>query len=554
MKRYIKNVLPVVAAAFVFSFTSCVNDLDNAEHPKDENLSIQNNMIGEFNKCYANLALPGNGGANGDSDLDGYDGGTAGFIRQMWNVNELPTDEAICGWGDPGIQDFVFNTYGPAHPMAAMFYFRLMTGITYCNDYLANFATRDSKGANLITVSDAEMRQMAAEVRFVRALHYFYMMDTFGNIPFPETIGQKPRQASRKEVYDFIESELLAIEPDLGPAVARTSSQAGYGRANKAADWLLLARLYLNAEVYTGTPQWAKAAEYAKRVMDSGYKLNTTPSADGKWTAYQKLFMGDNGESSASQEIIFPILFDGITTTSYGGSFYVIASTFDGKMHADPADANATNGTTGAWAGNRARPDLVRKFFPTGDVPEVESYVMRQKANDDRAIFWGKDRKLDNETQSTFTDGFGVAKFLNFHSDGTPTHDAQFPDTDYPLMRAAEAYLMYAEAQARLNGGTTNAEGTAAINALRSRAHADIKAVYNLSDICDEWSREFYFEGLRRTTLIRFNRFGGDNNYNWTWKGGDKEGRNFAATRNIYAIPEQDRTANGENLKQNPGY
>ncbi|GAB6982755.1 RagB/SusD family nutrient uptake outer membrane protein [Prevotella dentasini] len=540
MKRYIKNIVPVAAAALMMGLSSCVGDLDNAENPKDPNISTENNIIGEYNKCYANLALPGNSGANGDSDLDGYDGGTAGFVRQLWNVNELPTDEAICGWGDAGIQEFVFNSYGSSHPMTAMFYFRLTNGITYCNDYLVKAADYD--------------KTMTAEVRFVRALHYFYLMDTFGNIPFSETTLIKPKQISRKEAYDYIEKELLDIEPDLGAAKARVSSEAGYGRANKAAAWMLLARLYLNAEVYTGTPQWEKAAKYAKMVMDSDYKLNTTGSANGKWSAYQMLFMGDNGESSAAKEIVFPILADGITTTSYGGSFFVIASTFDNKMHADESNPNASNGTTGMWAGNRARPDLLKKFFPNGDAPQVESYNMVKKAKDDRAIFWGKDRNLDNVTQSTFTDGYAVAKFLNFHSDGSATHDAQFPDMDYPLMRVAEAYLMYAEAEARLNGNVATGEAAAAINALRARAHnANLKGVYNLSDICDEWSREFYFEGLRRTTLVRFGRFGGSNDYNWTWKGGDKEGRNFEATRNIYAIPLQEFSAN-ENLVQNPGY
>lgn len=149
--------------ALAMSLSSCVGDLDNAENPKDPNISTEYKAVGEYNKCYANLALPGNGGANGDSDLDGYDGGTAGFIRQMWNANELSTDEAICNWGDPGVAEFVYNTFGASHPMTAMYYYRLTTGITYCNDYLLNAADYD--------------KTMTAEIRFVRALHYFYLMD-----------------------------------------------------------------------------------------------------------------------------------------------------------------------------------------------------------------------------------------------------------------------------------------------------------------------------------------------------------------------------------------
>ena len=123
-------------------------------------------------------------------------------------------------------------------------------------------------------------------------------------------------------------------------------------------------------------------------------------------------------------------------------------------------------------------------------------------------------------------------------------------------MRLAEAYLILAEADARLNGNKTSSVGTKAINDIRSRANASTRAEtdsYSLNDICDEWAREFYFEGLRRTTLIRFGRFGGSNNYNWSWKGNDLAGKNFDSHLNIFPIPVSELNANS-NLKQNPGY
>ena len=109
MKYIIKNIIPAAAFALALGVTSCTKDLD--VEPIDPNLSTELNLDGLYLKCYANLALPGNGGANGDSDIDGYDGGTAGFIRQLFNSNELPTDESICCWGDPGISGFNFNQY-----------------------------------------------------------------------------------------------------------------------------------------------------------------------------------------------------------------------------------------------------------------------------------------------------------------------------------------------------------------------------------------------------------------------------------------------------------
>ena len=529
MKTYIKNIIPVAALLVAVGFSSCTKDLDVT--PIDPNLNTDIQPEALFNKCYANIAVAGNGGANGDCDVDGIDGGTSGYVRQMWNAQELTIDEAICGWGDEGIANFCYNTYDASHPMLRGYYYRLYTGISFCNQYLQEFSDYNAA--------------MTAEVRFVRALNYFNLMDGWGNVPFVTAISsEKPVQYSRQEVFNFVESELLDIEGSLNAAQAKKTSESGYGRVDKAAAWLLLARLYLNAEVYTGTAQWQKAADYAKKVMDSSYKLNTK-GVNG-WSAYQMLFMGDNGETDAAYEAVFPILQDGVRTTSWGTTLFLLASTHD-------ADMSDSNGTTEAWGGNRARPQLIEKFFPNHDAPEASPADVAAAAGDDRAIFDTNGRTLDNEDVSTFKSGYAVAKFTNFTSTGASTKSGQFPDGDFFLMRVAEAYLTYAEAQARLNGGATNAEAAAAINALRTRANAETKANYSLNEICDEWCREFYFEGRRRMDLVRFGKFGGSSDYVWQWKGGAFNGRNFDASKNIFAIPTTDLTAN-PNLTQNPGY
>ena len=529
MKTYIKNIIPAAALLMAVGFTSCTKDLDVT--PIDPNLNTEIQPEALFNKCYANIAVAGNGGANGDCDVDGIDGGTSGYVRQMWNAQELTSDEAICGWGDEGIANFCYNTYDASHPMLRGYYYRLYTGISFCNQYLQEFG-----GYNAA---------MTAEIRFIRALNYFFLMDGWGNVPFVTAISSdKPVQYSRQQVFEFVESELLEIEPQLNTATAKKSSDAGYGRVDKAACWLLLARLYLNAEVYTGSAQWQKAADYAKKVMDSSYKLNTTGA--GKWSAYQMLFMGDNGETSAAYEAVFPILQDGVRTTSWGTSLFLIASTHD-------TDMDDTCGTTEYWGGNRARPNLVQKFFPNNDAPEASPADVAKAAGDDRAILDTRGRTLNNSDVSTFKSGFAVAKFTNITSSGSATSSGQFPDTDFFMMRVAEAYLTFAEAQARLNGGATNAEAADAINALRTRANAATQTTYSLDEICDEWCREFYFEGRRRMDLVRFGKFGGSNDYVWQWKGGSYNGRNFEETKNLFAIPTTDLTAN-PNLTQNPGY
>ena len=549
-----------MAAVACLGFTSCTGDLD--VKPIDPNMTTEVTPSGLFNKCYANLAMAGNGRGDDQPDIDGLDGGTSGFIRQYWNSNELTTDEAICHWSDDGIQQFCYNTYDSNHPMLNGYYARLTTGISYCNQYINTFADQDAT--------------MTAEIRLVRALEYYMLMDAFGNIPFSTTLSE-PIRMTRQEAYNWIEKELLELEPNLSDAKPKTDADLNnYCRLDKAACWMLLSRLYLNAEVYTGTAQWAKAAEYAKKVMDSSYKLNTKGS--GKWSAYQMLFMGDNGSSGASQEAILPLLQDGITTTSWGTTLFLMASTWKADMDLSLYTVNGTQtwlpsgtkdnvpndgvdtvlvrsyayGTSEYWAGNRARSQLVAKFFPNNDAPQANIQEMVQAAGDDRALFFGVERELKVTTPTEYTSGYAVGKFRNTYSNGGAPHNSQFIDTDYFLMRSAEAYLIAAEADARLSGGTTSATGTGYINALRKRANTNTLSAYSLSQILDERSRELYYEGFRRTDLVRYGLFN-SSSYLWDWKAGSQNGAGFDAHLNLFAIPDEDVNAN-PNLKQNPGY
>jgi len=546
MKRFIKHILPAGALLLALGMNSCTKDLD--VDPISPKISTEYSAEGLFNKCYANFAMAGlgdGGSGDGDCDVAGYsDAGMTNLIRLLWNVNELTTDEAICTWGDAGIPELNFDTFDAEAAMVKALFARLTLGITSCNQYLIVASDHDAK--------------MTAEVRYLRALQYYLLMDLFGNVPFATAI-EKPVQYKRAEIFNWIESELLEIEPQLNDAQAkkndpsRLPSQTGYGRVDKAAVWILLARMYLNAEVYTGTARWDKAAEYAQKVMNSSYKLNETSTA--KWSAYQMLFMADNGETDAALEGIFPIYQDGKTSTSYGNMTFLVGSTFTGDMCVNPdVDPTGTNGTTQNWAGNRARIDLYKKFFPDGKARELASYDMTKAAKDDRAIFWGIDRTLDIETYSKFKEGYSVAKFIGYKSDGSANADATFSDGDWFFFRVAEAYLTYAEALTRQAGSNTlTAEALAAVNKIRKRANATEKESMTLDELCDEWSREFYFEGRRRVDLIRFGKFGGNNNYNWQWKNGVMAGANFPAYKNLFAIPSAEINSN-TNLEQNDGY
>ena len=443
MKRFIKYLAPAVVLVLGLGFQSCVNDLH--VKPIDPSQKTDIDAYQLFNKCYSAFGTSGNNGGDDNVDIDDIDGGTSSLFRQMWNSNELPTDEAICGWGDPGIPQFCYNTYDASHPMLKGYYYRLCASIAYCNLYLKDFLTDDAT--------------MSAEVRFLRALEYYLLSDAFNNVPFSTVISaDKPDQKSRAEVMAFVESELKAIvgeNPEdnttvLNDPAPKKNGEAGYGRVDKAAAWMLLSRLYLNWEVYTGTARWQEAKDYAQKVIGSAYKLHTQGSVKEvngetwEFTAYQTLFMGDNDHNGSSEEALFPILQDGMRTTAWGVAQYLIASTADADLHGLRYDPNQVNGLTSqAWGGNRARPELVKRFINSNDIPELACYDMPMLANDDRALLDSKGRSLDINEVGIFTNGFAVGKFNNFTTDGTPTSDASgtFTDMDVYFLRVSRCEI-----------------------------------------------------------------------------------------------------------------
>lgn len=569
MNKILKYIVPAAALLLSAGMTSCLNDLHVS--PIDPTMQTTVDAENLFNKCYANFGLAGNGGPDGDSDVDGIDGGTSGLYRQYWNSNELTTDEAFCGWTDEGVGTFCYNQYDASHPMLRGYYYRLCVGIAFCNQYLKDFPEHDAT--------------MTAEVRFLRAFEYYLLMDAYKNVPFATSISsEKPQQASAEEVQKFIEDECLAIIGEkaddnayiLADAQPHKKGDGRWGRVDKAAAWMLLSRLYLNSEAHTGVAQWDKAKDYAEKVINSSYQLSKVPSSHEvtlkdptngtestetwEFSPYQMLFMGDNAKTSAAEEAIFPILSDGLRTGSWGVALFLIGSTHDGNMHdlrydeffSDPSK-RSVNGVSGqAWGGNRARPELIKLFFNNvDDCPtETQSYDMPSAAEDDRALFNTVGRSLNITDPSVFTNGYAVAKFNNFTTDGSSTADATHPDMCVMMMRKAEAYLNAAEAYMHLGN-----EGKARelVNELRSRANAAPLNFVTMDDILAEWGREFYFEGMRRPQLVRFGKFGGNTGYNWQWKGGEYDGRNFDAFRNVFAIPTSDLIAN-KNLNQNDGY
>lgn len=545
--RFFKYIAPMAFGAVLMAggMTSCSDELDQSVIDEQTNTTLD--KAGLLTKIYSSLTLTGQTGGSGNADMQQFDEGNSSFYRRIFEANELCSDECIWTWqGDAGIPELTNLSWNSSHGYNELTYYRIMYNITLCNFYLD-----ETEGDN-----DAQTLQYRAEVRFMRALFYYYFMDLYGRAPFKEHFNDElPTELLRTDLFNYIVGELKAIngeDPESKEVLLdNANSDENYGRADKVAANLLLARIYLNAQVYTGTAHWAEAADYAQKVISSGYSLCL--NAKNGYSAYQQLFMGDNGENpEARKEIIFPIRCDGATSRSYGGSNYTIASTL--------GNGTPTHGLAKSqWTCNRARIALVEKFFPdttkviyTNDVDKLT-----QEAGDDRAIFFsgqnegGKDRRwVSTEEKTTFSSGLGIMKWTNEYCNGGTPSDVAFADADVPFFRVAEAYLTLAEANYR-NGGD-NKTTLDAINALRDRAHATRFESISERDLIDEWCREFYFEGRRRSDLVRFGLFT-SGTYLWDWKGGSFAGNGVSSIYNLYPVPANELNANA-NMHQNTGY
>lgn len=517
---------------------SCEDQLDL--QPEDNRLSAEASFEDPaaykqfLAKLYAGLAISGQDGPAGNPDLIGLDEGFSQYLRLYWKLQELTTDEAVIGWNDGTIKDLHNQNWTSGNEFIRTMYSRIMYQVAQSNEFLRQTTPDklDSRGVDggLRT----EIEKFRAEARFLRALSYYHALDLFGNPPFvteEDPIGAfLPEQIQREELFTYIEEELLDIESTIVSA-----NQNEYGRADQAAVWMLLAKLYQNAEVYTGTNRSTDVIEYTSRITNAGYSLVDN---------YQKLFLADNNTNGAQNEIIFPITFDGIETQAYGGMTFIIHAAVGGDM--DPVNF----GINGGWAGLRTTSALVNKFLDDNDNPVEE-------VTDERAMFFTEGQSKEINDISSFTDGYAVAKFKNVDTQGNPGSDptGDFPDTDFPMFRLADVYLMYAEAHLR-GGGGSEAQAVEYINALRERAYGNPNNNISASDldldfIIDERARELYWEAHRRTDLIRFNLF--TENGVWPFKGGVPQGTTTQSFRNLFPIPASDLGVN-TNLTQNPGY
>lgn len=529
MNKIFKNLsIAVLLLMGLFLPYSCTDDLNvEIENPADFTSEEFFKMPGAYKsflaKVYAGYAVSGQAGPAGNSDIDGIDEGFGQYLRGYWQLQEVTTDEAVIGWADGNLPSLNTHTWASNNEFIYAMFARIMYQVSLCNEFLRQTTTDKLNARGVPASLQAEIQIYRAEVRTLRAMSYMHAIDMFGSVPFVtenDPVGFfYPQQQSRTFLFNFIESELQAVDADLVP-----SQTNEYGRLDKVAAKMLLAKLYLNAEVYTGTARWSDALTAVNAVIGSSYSLVTGINA------YQKLFCADNDVNGAQNEIIYPIRYDGINTQTFGGTTYIIFASTGGAM------SPASRGINGGWWGLRTRKQLVDIL-----------------SGDARGLFFTTGQNINVNNIATFTDGYGVLKFTNKKADGSNPPADNFAFTDFPMLRLGDAYLMYAELAARGVPGASTATALGYINALRARAGvANYTGPLTTDFVLDERARELYWEGHRRTDLIRFNKYTGGA-YLWQWKGNVFPGQSIDEKYKLFPIPQRAIAAN-PTLVQNPGY
>ncbi len=529
-----KNIIFAAIAALVM--TSCIGDLDqapmsNTTIPGGSVYSNPTYRMGALAKIYGAFTFVGQSGP-GSADIAVDDAGASEFLRALWSIQTLSTDEGKCIWGDGWVTEVCRNTWTDTKNTAIYAaYTRAMMMISFANDFLRN--TNDE--------SD-EIAIERAEVRFLRAYADWVRLDCFGNPPFVDEnspVGAyKPEQIAAADLYEWIKGELKDITAE-DSALKAPHTQV-YPRVDKGAAYALLTRLCLNHKSYLGAEDMAEytAAMDAADEVIAAYEL--APD-------YAELFMGDNGENANTRkEIIYASCYDSSLTNSYGGTTYLIAAC---------KNDNTYLGTTEAWAGLVTSTHFAAQLIgqaaadgaKTGAEPSFTSIDKRALVT----LKYSKDKDLDGKS---FDKGWHVCKFNNNPSTGALEVLPTFSSVDFPMIRLAEIYLAYAEAKARIDGGTTSdTKAVGYVKALQQRAGVSTTITsVNLDTIFEEITKELYWEGLRRTTLVRYNRYSTDS-FLWPLKGGVSQGQAFESFKNVFPIPSDDLLVN-ENLDQNTGY
>ncbi|WP_299607046.1 RagB/SusD family nutrient uptake outer membrane protein [uncultured Aquimarina sp.] len=532
--NYFKYLMMVMG---VIILNSCTSDLD--QDPRDDRVFIDEEFYSEpgayeqaIAGVYGNFSLTGLTGPT-SSNIGGLDAGTSQYGRGIMNMQIFSTDEIVWTYinDESGfIDDLQTSTWTGANTILRGFFSRAMYSVALSNEFLRQTTDDKLNSRGVNGELRTEIAAYRAEARLIRALAYYHLMDSYGRAPLyteNDAVGntQGP-EMNRQELFDLIETELLAIEPELADP-----RQNQYGRADKGVAWAILAKIYLNAEVYIGSNRYSDCITYCERIINGGYTLANT---------YKDLFRGDNDTNQAANEIIFPLIADGQFVQNFGPTTVMT----NGAVGSIEQNGENLGVSAGGWGGAiRISPQFAEKFDDAAFTSDERNTILKE------------DRTAEITNITDPSTGFVLEKYTNVTTGGDTGTDANntFSDVDFPLFRLADFYLMYAEANLRGGGGDENI-ALGYINDLRNRSNS---ATVSLADvdldfIIDERARELYWEGHRRQDLIRFGLFSGGS-YNWALKGNSQNGISIPAFRDLFPIPDAARAAN-QNLGQNPGY
>lgn len=614
MKSYNKFLIAACIAASSLSLGSCVGDLDllptdprdltAADFAKDPE-GYMNKVLGDVYLQFATY------GADGNASVQGFDGGMSSFQRAIFNLEEVPTDEA--NWLPTSDVDFATLQYGylaPSNKALLGTYSRMTINISLCNDFIQTVRN------GYFNLDTDELRAKAEEyIRQCRVLRggcYFYLLTLFGNVPYADEstpTGSVPPQLSRAEVFDRVVADLEAVSAEYGQ-----SQTPFYGFVGKDVADALLCKLYLNAEVFAGHAEWAKCLEKAEAIINrlkgAGYQNS------GLAEHYHSLFAGNNqqyalGGSNPVNENIWIIPSSEKELKNYSGSTLLIegfiasqgvqqtlkepvredyetvaaynkaladykkklekaepwqlevAYSFAGKDYSFNPKVKGQcinewyNVAQSGWKCMTAREQFVDKF----DWLDADCSV----SNDIRVKNWltsafNFSKTNDVLDQSHFGEnGYLPLKYTNFNLDengeiipvgqGTPVGQ-DCANADYVVIRLAEIYLSAAEAI--LHGAGSTGDALRYVNLIRGRAGLSVwtSADLTLETLQDERCRELYTENCRRTDLIRYGKW--ISGYTWNWKNGVANGANLPDRCKLYPLPSSIVTLAG--YTQNPGY
>jgi hypothetical protein len=425
--------------------------------------------------------------------------GVAGADRGWFDLNEVTTDELMLptradgAWDDNGIWRQLYrHEFGAGQEM-----------VNNTWNWLYRAVFKSNLAIELLTKANADPARIA-EARVLRAYFYYMLMDGWGNVPFYTennvTVDKIP-QANRKTVYDFVVKELKENIDKL----PTTKGGDFYGRFNRWAGYALLAKVYLNAQVYIGTPQWAEAAAACDKIINEG--------GFGLVADYMTLA----GDRCPDTEVILAIFIDG----------NVAPRNIIGIRSLRGAHGKALFGFD-TWNGATAHQDFINKYsnndkrkaqWITGSQPGGVNYTLN----------------ISSLTSAGVEEGARNIKYFPVapYNGGTSSND-------FPVFRYADVLLMKAEALAR-QGNTSGA--VPLVNQVRLRAGLAAITSVTLEEIYDERGRELCWEGHRRQDMIRFGTF---------TLAHDFKPASDAKYR-LFPIPAPALSTN-TNLKQNSGY